>query len=50
MEEFDEVTGEMIIQVNFTFATWISASALPDILEVQLINYEQYFPKSRRRM
>ena len=50
LEEFDEATGIMLIQVNFTAATWISANIVPDDLELTLIDYVQYIPVSSRRL
>jgi hypothetical protein len=50
LEEFDEATGIMLIQVNFTSATWISANIVPDDMLVTLIDYMQFVPTSRRRL
>ena len=44
LESFNQDSGEMIIQVNFTSAKWISANKIPDNLEVKLIDYEQFMP------
>ena len=48
--EFDEITGQMLIQVNFTNAIWISASTDLDNIDLSLLDYEYFIPKSRRRM
>ena len=48
--EFDESTGQMLIQVNFTNAIWISASTDLDNINLSLLDYEYFIPESRRRL
>jgi hypothetical protein len=48
--EFDESSGKMLIQVNFTNAIWISASTDLDDIDLSLLDYEYFIPESRRRL
>ena len=48
--EFDESSGLMLIQVNFTNAIWISAYSDPDYIELSLIDYEYFIPSVERRL
>ena len=50
LEEFDDATGIMLIQVNFTAATWISANIVPDDIELTLVDYVQFMPGQARRL
>ena len=43
--EFDMNTGQMLIQVNFTNAIWISTTTDPDTIEFSLIDYEYFIPQ-----